>query len=118
MLEPSEAGERDKPSQCRAHRSPYRGEASSRSTTFSNACGESSLTKACTSSGVGSRPVKSSVARRISVILPAGGEGLRWASFCLPAVKASPSVLTHDLLDGRRAAVVWALLEARPRGAV
>ena len=46
------------------------------STTFANASGESSVRNASTSSGVGGRPVRSNVARRISVRLSAGGAGV------------------------------------------
>ena len=55
------------------------GEASSRSTTLANASGDASARKACTSAGVGGRPVKSNVARRISVRRSAAGACRRWA---------------------------------------
>ena len=63
-------------SQCLAQRSPYCGEASRRSTSRSKAAGDASASKAATSSGVGGRPIRSNVARRISVLLSASGDGV------------------------------------------
>src|SRR3954447_17028590 len=73
-------------SQCRPHRSPYRGLASRRSTTFSYALEDESFTNASTSAGVGGRPVRSKVTRRIKA--PLGAEGLG----------ASPSVSRRDVM--------------------
>ena len=58
-------------SQCIVRCSAYRGEASRRSTTFSYASGAVSARNARVSSGVGGRPVRSSVTRRSSVRLSA-----------------------------------------------
>jgi hypothetical protein len=56
--------------------SPKCGDSSSRLTTFSYASGDSSFTNATTSSGVGGRPVRSNVTRRISVSRDASDDGL------------------------------------------
>ena len=55
--------------------SPYRGESSRRSTTVSYADADRSARKASTSSGVGGKPVRSRVTRRISAVLLASGSG-------------------------------------------
>ncbi len=55
--------------------SPYRGEASSRSTAFSYARGEVSFKNASSSAIVGGNPVRSNVTRRSNVALSAAGEG-------------------------------------------
>src|SRR5436309_810478 len=69
---------RARSSQNRAQRSPYRGEASRRSINRAKASGAPSARNAATSSGVGGRPVRSKVTRRIKARLSAGGAGLSW----------------------------------------
>ena len=56
---------------------------------LSKASGELSLTKVLISLGVGGRPVRSNVARRMSVRLSVGGEKLRPLAFSLRRRKAS-----------------------------
>ena len=66
-------------SHARAQCSPNRGDASSRSTTRSNASARPSATKPATSSGDGGSPVKSSVTRRSNAPRSASRDGWRFS---------------------------------------
>ena len=74
---PLDSANRARSSQCRPQRSPNRGEASSRSTTFAKASSELSATNARTSSGEGGRPIKSKLTRRIRAWRPASATGFK-----------------------------------------
>ena len=62
---------------------------------FSYASADLSFTKASVSAGVGGRPVKSYVARRIKVNLSAAGAGERPLDSSLARMKASMGLRTH-----------------------
>src|SRR5205814_7430364 len=64
-----------------------------RSTTFSQALSDRSLTKASISAGVGGRPVRSKVARRISVRRSAGGAGVNRFASSFARMKRSIGIL-------------------------
>src|SRR6185437_9432848 len=76
--------------------SPYAGEASSRSTTFSYALGLLSLTNASTSASEGGRPVSVRLTRLINVARSASGEGFIPFLANLANTKLSIGLTTRD----------------------
>ena len=92
---PCDSQYRTKSIQCRAQRSPNRGEFSNRSMTASNACGDSSTRNAWTSSGAGGNPVSAKVARRSNVRLSARAAGCNPCSSSLASTNRSTGFSDH-----------------------
>jgi hypothetical protein len=62
---------------------------------LANASGDGSFTKSDTSSGVGGRPIRSNVARRMSASRAAGGDGCILLASSFARTNASTGVFTQ-----------------------
>ena len=92
--------------QCRPHRSPCVGRASSRSTTRSAASGLASAANSRSSSIVGGSPVRSSVTRRSQTEGSAAGRGMIPRRSCSAATNASTGSRTQRRKEARSSAAI------------